>query len=275
MSTFLIVNRQPHDYYASQVAMQAWNAWFDSLGRHLVDRGNPTFDPHSLGAPAGETRLGGYTLIAAADLTEALELASTCPMIADAGGLEIGELTVLNDGSRQAADGRRPHVPGYEVRSELYVNAGPQSVWEALTLPEQTERWWAHHNISTWRSGASWAHQRIDGSGIADVAGTVLEVVPAERLVLTWANPEDGSAVSGVEASAGTRSEPSRVRLELEPYRDIVRIRVTHDRLASQSEQDALAAGWAAVLSNLKTYLECGQPLRQPPWDMLTDFVRG
>lgn len=32
-----------------------------------------------------------------------------------------------------------------------------------------------------------------------------------------------------------------------------------HRRLASEAERDALAAGWAAVLSNLKTFLETGR----------------
>lgn len=275
MPTFLISNRPPRDYQPSPRAKRAWNEWFDGLGDHLVDRGNPTFHPHAIGAPAAETRLGGYTLIAAADLAQALALASDCPMIADGGGVEVGELTVLNDGTTQLAAGVRAEAAHYEVRYELYLNARPDAVWAALTVPEQTERWWAHHNVSTWLAGSPWAHARTDGSGIADVAGTVLHAVPGEMLALTWANPDDGSAVGGVDASAGERSGPSRVRIEIEPYRDIVRLRVTHDRLASRAEEDGLAAGWAAVLSNLKTYLECGQPLRQPPWDMLHDFVRG
>ena len=67
---------------------------------------------------------------------------------------------------------------------------------------------------------------------------------------------------------------PSRVSIEIAPYQGIVRLTVTHDRLLGEDERDALAAGWAAVLSNLKTFLETGWPLPAQPWDMLPGFVR-
>jgi hypothetical protein len=64
------------------------------------------------------------------------------------------------------------------------------------------------------------------------------------------------------------------VRFELTSYATITRLTVTHDRLATAAERDALSAGWAAVLSNLKTFIETGQPLPTPPWEMLAGFVR-
>jgi hypothetical protein len=53
-----------------------------------------------------------------------------------------------------------------------------------------------------------------------------------------------------------------------------VRLTVTHDQLVGEDQRDALAAGWAAVLSNLKTFLETGRPLPAPPRNMLPGFVR-
>jgi hypothetical protein len=47
-----------------------------------------------------------------------------------------------------------------------------------------------------------------------------------------------------------------------------VRLTVTHEGLADAAERDEAAGGWAAVLSNLKSYLEVGRPLPQAPWDM-------
>ena len=49
---------------------------------------------------------------------------------------------------------------------------------------------------------------------------------------------------------------------------DIVRLTVTHADLASQDEYEAASAGWPAVLSNLKSLLETGHVLPQPPWEM-------
>ena len=71
-------------------------AWFDELSDNVVDRGNPVFERTTLGDCGPETVLGGYTLIAADNLDAAGALAANCPMLAGAGGVEVGELTSLN-----------------------------------------------------------------------------------------------------------------------------------------------------------------------------------
>jgi hypothetical protein len=96
MPMYLITNRPPHDYTPSAAAAQEWNAWFDTLGGHLVDPGNPAFTTRALGASAAETTLGGYTLVTAESLDAALALAETCPMLRAGGGVEVGELTELH-----------------------------------------------------------------------------------------------------------------------------------------------------------------------------------
>lgn len=48
---------------------------------------------------------------------------------------------------------------------------------------------------------------------------------------------------------------PSRVSIEISLYQGIVRPTVTHDRLVGEDKRDALVAGWAVVLSNLKTLM--------------------
>ncbi|MBN9556745.1 MAG: SRPBCC domain-containing protein, partial [Alphaproteobacteria bacterium] len=70
-----------------------------------------------------------------------------------------------------------------------YIVATRDAVWQALTDPEVTKRYWIHANISDWKPGSVWEHQRIDGSGAADVVGHVIENVPEERLVFSWAAP--------------------------------------------------------------------------------------
>lgn len=139
----------------------------------------------------------------------------------------------------------------------IYIQSTPERVWQALTDAELTGRYWGHSNVSDWRAGSSWEHQRTDGSGVADVAGTVTESSPPTRLVTTWAAP-------GQEPAGG----PSRVTFDIEPYGDIVRLTVSHDNLADDAEREDAAAGWAAVLSNLKSLLETGHVLPQRPWEM-------
>ena len=138
-----------------------------------------------------------------------------------------------------------------------YIEATPDKVWTALTDADLTAEYWGHSNVSDWKVGSSWQHQRTDGSGIADVVGTVVESVPPRRLVTTWAGPD--------EVRAGG---PTQVTFDIEPFGDIVRLTVTHENLADEAEVEGVMAGWAAVLSNLKSLLETGHTLPQAPWDM-------
>ena len=90
--------------------------------------------------------------------------------------------------------------------------------------------------------------------------GDVIEAVPPHRLALTFAGPDEST------------QQPSVVRFDIKPYHDIVQLTVTHEDLADQDEYEAAAAGWAAVLSNLKSLLETGHVLPQAPWEMHADL---
>jgi uncharacterized protein YndB with AHSA1/START domain/DNA-binding transcriptional ArsR family regulator len=138
-----------------------------------------------------------------------------------------------------------------------YIQSTPEKVWQALTDAELSGRYWGHSNVSDWQVGSDWVHERIDGSGIADVVGKVVERDAPRRLVTTWAKP-------GEERTSG----PSQVTFDIEHHGDLVRLTVTHENLASEAEHTAVAGGWAAVLSNLKSFLETGHALPQVPWEM-------
>ena len=138
-----------------------------------------------------------------------------------------------------------------------YIAASPEAVWHALTDADLTARYWGHRNVSDWQPGSTWQHLRTDGSGIADVTGTVVEVQPPERLVLTFPGSD--------EQRAGI---PSQVTFTIERHQDIVRLTVRHDDLPTDADRAAVAAGWPAVLANLKSLLETGAVLPQAPWEM-------
>ncbi|MFE0133735.1 ArsR/SmtB family transcription factor [Streptomyces sp. NPDC059037] len=137
-----------------------------------------------------------------------------------------------------------------------YIESTPDKVWHALTDADLTAAYWGHSNVSDgeWKAGSGWAHRRIDGSGIDDVVGTVVESVPPTRLVTTWGDPNDRD------------TEPSRVTFDIQPHGGIVRLTVTHENLASEQDLKDVGSGWPAVLSNLKSLLETGSPLPQEPW---------
>jgi uncharacterized protein YndB with AHSA1/START domain/DNA-binding transcriptional ArsR family regulator len=138
-----------------------------------------------------------------------------------------------------------------------YIESTPEKVWHALTDADLTAEYWGHSNISDWQVGSSWEHRRTDGTRIADVVGTVVESISPTRLVTTWAAPDQDPT-----------GEASRVTFDIQSYHDIVRLTVTHEGLSDDAERDAAAAGWAAVLSNLKTLIETGHALPQTPWQM-------
>ncbi|MEU3791398.1 ArsR/SmtB family transcription factor [Streptomyces fructofermentans] len=138
-----------------------------------------------------------------------------------------------------------------------YIASTPEKVWDALTDADLTARYWGHSNVSQdWRPGSRWEHRRTDGSGVADVVGTVVESERPTRLVTTWAEP-------GEEAREDRRS---RVTFDILPHGGIVRLTVTHEDLADEAAAAEVGTGWPAVLANLKSLLETGSPLPQEPW---------
>jgi len=137
-----------------------------------------------------------------------------------------------------------------------YIKATPEQVWHALTDADLTARYWGHRNESDWQPGSTWQHVRTDGSGIADVTGTVIEAVRPDRLVLTFPGSEE------------QHEQPSQVTFTIEPHEEIVRLTVRHDDVPSESDYEAVSAGWPAVMANLKSLLETGDVLPQAPWEM-------
>ncbi|ALG15275.1 ArsR/SmtB family transcription factor [Kibdelosporangium phytohabitans] len=133
-----------------------------------------------------------------------------------------------------------------------YIESTQEKVWEAITDADLSAQYWGHRNVSDWQAGSEWEHRRIDGTG-ADVVGVVEESRPPRRLVLTWADP-------------AKPDETSKVTFDIQRYGEIVRLTVTHEDFADEAQQRAAAAGWAAVLSNLKSFLETGKPLSLSPW---------
>ncbi len=133
-----------------------------------------------------------------------------------------------------------------------YISTSPEKVWDALIDAETTVKYWQHVNLSDWKPGSKWEHRRAGKDGALQLVGKVVESSPPRRLVLTWAFPAD-------EAH---EEKHSRVTFEIEPFRGVVRLTVTHDRLEAGSEMlEGITEGWPMVLSSLKSFLEVGQPL--------------
>ena len=96
MAEFIFTYRTPADYTpGTPDGIAAWNAWFQGMGSQLRDLGKPVSDRATVGDSGDGARLGGYSLVTAENLDEALTLAKGCPIMAAGGGVEVGELTDL------------------------------------------------------------------------------------------------------------------------------------------------------------------------------------
>jgi uncharacterized protein YndB with AHSA1/START domain len=145
-----------------------------------------------------------------------------------------------------------------------YIATTPEKVWQALVETDLMREWWvdpgagcARVNVSDWKPGSRWEHQRADGTGTVDIVGKVVEATPPRRLIFTWARPKD----------AEDDSKHSRVSFDIEPYGNgLVRLTVTHDDLEGDPQMlEGISGGWPKILSNLKTLLETGHALPRAP----------
>ncbi|CAI9407018.1 ArsR/SmtB family transcription factor [Nocardioides sp. T2.26MG-1] len=153
----------------------------------------------------------------------------------------------------------------HEFVHTTYIRTTPERLWQALTDPAFTKRYWGVELSSDWLVGSpvTW---RYAGATMADERQVVVESDPPRRLSYYWhaITPEFVAAVGGEsEEWAAARAEPlSLATFELEPVGETVRLRVTHGGFAEGSVLlPGVSEGWPEILASLKSLLETGEPL--------------
>lgn len=139
-----------------------------------------------------------------------------------------------------------------------YIQTTPEKVWQAFMDTDVMAQYWfgptsdcVRVNVSDWKIGSKWEHQRLDGARTVDICGKVVECNPPKRLVYTWSRPSE----------IADESKHSRVEIDIEQRIDgLVKLTVSHRDL-DQPMYEGVSGGWPAVLSNLKTLLETGHAL--------------
>ncbi len=87
----------PETKDAQAKVMAAWGAWFGSMGKSVINGGNPvgkSWTVKSNGSVAkdgGANPASGYSLIEAKDYEEAAAKAKGCPLLERGGSVEIAE----------------------------------------------------------------------------------------------------------------------------------------------------------------------------------------
>jgi uncharacterized protein YndB with AHSA1/START domain len=138
---------------------------------------------------------------------------------------------------------------------EIFVKATPDEVWQAITDPGYTRRYFHRTAVeSAFRPGAGVRYVTADGE--TAVEGEVQVAEPGRRLVMTWHALYDPAIAA----------EPvSRVEWVLTPADDagqVTRVTLRHTGLEGSPRTWAnVRLGWVVVLDGMKTLLETGEPL--------------
>ena len=88
----------PETEEEGQKAMAAWGAWFEAMGEHVVNGGNPvgksmTVTAAGVASNGGANPISGYTIVRAETADAACAMASGCPMVVDGtGSVEVAPI---------------------------------------------------------------------------------------------------------------------------------------------------------------------------------------
>jgi len=135
---------------------------------------------------------------------------------------------------------------------ELFIKASPEQVWDAITKPEFTLKYF--HGVRIEITPERRISANADASEIWN-ENAVLEWDPPRRLSHDWCSFYDPELAA---------EDTSRVTWEIEPQDGgFSKLTVIHDRLegAPKTAVSVSGAGWMMVLSGLKTVLETGEGL--------------
>jgi DNA-binding transcriptional ArsR family regulator/uncharacterized protein YndB with AHSA1/START domain len=163
-----------------------------------------------------------------------------------------------------------------------YIETTPERLWEALTTPAFSERYWGMALESDWSVGST-VTVHAYGVTIADPEQVVLEADPYRRLSYTWhtITPEWQEVLRercgfSDEFLAKVAAEPrSRVSFDIEDQGGLVKLTVVHDDFEPGSlVLETISLGWPYILASLKTLLETGETLPEVVPEIPQESVR-
>ena len=135
---------------------------------------------------------------------------------------------------------------------EVYVRTSPDRLWQALTDPDFTQRYYHDTRVASgWRTGDPLTYTWTDGT--VTIEGEIVEADAPRRLVHTFHFTQDPEQAA---------ERPSRCTWEIVPMGEACLLRLTHDDFDGEtSTYRSVGNGWSLILSGLKTVLETGEPL--------------
>jgi len=132
------------------------------------------------------------------------------------------------------------------INIERMIDATLAETWTAWTEPELVARWFAPGTMQAEvldydvRSGGKYRiRMRNDDDSTHTVTGKFVEVVPQQRLVMSW-------------AWEGDATTQSKVQVEFEASDRGTRIRILHEGLPNKESAARHSEGWIGCLDNLR-----------------------
>ncbi len=170
---------------------------------------------------------------------------------------------------KRALEETRMQSPTFSYTT--FIRTTPERLWQALTDPSFTRRYWEGVEFETdWKPGSTMTlHNRNLGLEVTDPEQVVLEADPFQRLSYTWHTfTDDWARAYGVDEDFRARAAAerrSKVTFDIEDLGSQVKLTVLHDDFDPGSVVlEGVSGGWPAILSSLKTLLETGDILPRP-----------
>jgi uncharacterized protein YndB with AHSA1/START domain len=142
------------------------------------------------------------------------------------------------------------------IRKEIFINCRPQILFSFFTDPEKMVRWMGRHILLEPRIGGSY---RIDINGQDIAKGEYLEIVPYEKIVMSW----------GWENLEILPPGFSTLEFRLIPKDSGTLLVLTHYNLPVEKVQSHLE-GWTHYMKRLQTITEGHDP-GIDPWTIIKD----
>ncbi len=138
----------------------------------------------------------------------------------------------------------KTHLIGRTLEKEVFINATPERVFQALTRKEELERWFVQKAELDLRPGGAIS---LDwGPGMVET-GKILVLEPPHRLSYSW------------EALEPT---PTTITFELTAENDGTRLHLIHTGIGEGEDWDgyytSVNSGWNIHVKNLTAWLETG-----------------
>jgi len=156
------------------------------------------------------------------------------------------------------------------ITAEIFIAAPPERVFQAITDPAQTPKWWGQqgmYRVTEWqadlRPGGKWSSvgAGTDGSTFR-VEGEYLEVDPPRRLVHTWKASFSGQLITTVRWDLEPRPVHNLQQSGPRKAGTGTLLRVRHDGFAG-APKSALehGEGWKRVLGWMQAFVERGETI--------------